>query len=232
MRTFAYGAAVTVLALLGSLILGFAIGEVVFNLIPGHSIDDPQLLHILLAALPTFAGLILGSALWGVLLGRLAHAPDPSRMAIAGVLGFAPITIALALGLGSLEPIAVETLVTRFPIHRIFTFLFVPSAFLIAGVSAFAIGIGLRDSALARTLFWRVGGVSALAFLAVNLMLEFLGWHVGGPGAAERTTMLTVLFLSNLAAAVVGGGVMGLVLQQPRIVLRNLPPLHVGAGQG
>ena len=38
----------------------------------------------------------------------------------------------------------------------------------------------------------RVGLTAGLAFLAVNLGMEALGWQVGGPGAAERATMLTV----------------------------------------
>ena len=47
--------------------------------------------------------------------------------------------------------------------------------------------------------------VAALAFLAVNLGMEALGWQVGGPGAEERATMLTVLFVSSLGAALAGG---------------------------
>ena len=45
--------------------------------------------------------------------------------------------------------------------------------------------------------------------------MEALGWQIGGPGAAERATMLTVLFVSNLGAALAGGAVLGLTLTQP-----------------
>jgi hypothetical protein len=48
--------------------------------------------------------------------------------------------------------------------------------------------------------------------LCVNLGLEALGWQVGGPGAAARATMLTVLFVSNLGAALAGGAMLGLRL--------------------
>ena len=44
--------------------------------------------------------------------------------------------------------------------------------------------------------------------------MEALGWQVGGPGAAERATMLTVLFVSNLGAALAGGAMLGMTLAQ------------------
>jgi hypothetical protein len=93
---------------------------------------------------------------------------------------------------------------------------------LIGGVSAWAIGRGLHDSKLARSLFWRVGLAAGLTFLAVNLTLESLGWVVGGPGAAERATMVTVLALGDLSAALVGGAVMGLKLAAAKRVNASL----------
>ena len=80
------------------------------------------------------------------------------------------------------------------------------------GVSAWAIGRGLRDNALAWSLFWRVGLAAGGAFLAVNLIMQAAGWVVGAPGAAERATMLTVMGLGNIGAALGGGGVMGQLL--------------------
>jgi hypothetical protein len=44
--------------------------------------------------------------------------------------------------------------------------------------------------------------------------MEALGWVVGGPGAAERTTMLTVLFVGDAAAAFAAGAVLGMTLAQ------------------
>ena len=41
------------------------------------------------------------------------------------------------------------------------------------------------------------------------------GWQVGGPGAEERETMLTVLIVSDLEAALVGGAMLGMELTQP-----------------
>jgi hypothetical protein len=46
----------------------------------------------------------------------------------------------------------------------------------------------------------------------VNLLMEAAGWVVGAPGAAERATMLTVMFAGNLGAALAGGAVMAIRL--------------------
>ncbi|NJN43335.1 MAG: hypothetical protein HC806_00390 [Anaerolineae bacterium] len=147
-------------------------------------------------------------------MGRIAGATDPRRLAWAGMLGFAPITLVVAIGLSIAEPPLLAAYGASTGIHRIFTFVFVPSAFLIAGVSAWAIGRGLRDNNLAKSFFWRIGLAAALAFLVVNLVMEAFGWVVGAPGAEARATMLTVMGLGNLGAALVGGGVMGKMLSR------------------
>lgn len=215
------GAWITITALLGGMVAGIVAGDIVFNLLPGHSINNPSPVHIAVAALPALAGFLGGSALWGIRMGRLAGTSNRKRMALAGALGFTPVTLAVTVGLGALEPIAVESLGAQYPIHRIFTFLFVPSAFLIAGVSAWAIGRGLQDATLANKLLFYVGTSAALTFLAMNLLMESLGWQVGAPNAEERLTMVTVLLASNFAAAVVGGAVMGLVLTRQSLVWRT-----------
>lgn len=209
MKTALLSALLTVVFLIGGLAVGIALGNAAFNALPGHSTFNPSGLHIGIAALPTLLGLLGGAALWGVWMQRLAQSSNRRRMAWAGALGFAPITLAIAVSLAVFEPFVIGKLGTQFPIHRIFTLVFVPAAFLIAGVSAWAIGIGLKNKRLALSLLWRVGLVAAAAFLVVNLGMEAAGWRVGGPNAAERFTMLTVLFMGNLAAALVGGGLLG-----------------------
>lgn len=204
--------ALSAFTLFGGTLLGIALGSVVFDSLQGHSIASPAPAHILVAAVPALLGFLAGGAAWGILMGRLAGAHDRKRMALAGMLGFGPITILLAAGLNLLEPLFVQLLGAQLPIHRLFTLLFVPSAFLIAGVSAYAIGIGLKDPLRARQLFWRVGLAAALAFLCVNVVMELLGYQVGAPGAGERATMLTVMLSGNFAAALVGGAVMSRTL--------------------
>ena len=135
-------------------------------------------------------------------------------MGLAGILGFVPITLLLGMVLQLIEPIAVERFGDQVPIHRLFTVLFVPTAGLIAGVGSLALGLGLRDRQLARILAWRAGIAAALAFLIVNLLMEAVGWRVGAPRAAERFTMLTVMFVSDLASAILAGAVMGVTFTQ------------------
>jgi hypothetical protein len=204
----------TGLSLIGGLLLGGAVGELVFNLLPGHSTTSPSVAHMLLAAAPALLGMLAGSAGWGLWIGRLAGAPDQRRMAVAGAAGFAPITIVLGLALSMLEPIAVEKLGAQFPIARLFTFFFVPTAFLIAGVGAWAIGIGLKDKRLAWSLGWRAGLAAAITFLIVNLLMEMLGWRVGAPDASKRATMLTVMLVSNLGAALAAGAAIGVQISR------------------
>ncbi len=212
-RTMLRSALQTILCLFGGLLIGSVLGIAMFEALPGHSLLNPSALHITLAALPALVGVLIGSAVWGVQMGRLAQAADGRRMAVAGALGFAPITLGLGFLLSALEPVAVQQFGSQLPIHRLFTLLFVPTVFIIAGVSAWAIGVGLRNMALARSLSWRVGLAAALAFLVVNLVMEALGWIVGAPRAAERFTMLTVMFAGNLAGALIGGAVLGWTLK-------------------
>ncbi len=220
-RMMVSGAVITIFSLLGGLMLGLIAGAIVFESVSGHNFQSLDPIHVLIAAIPALAGFFIGSAVWGVLMGRLAHATDRRRMAIAGALGFAPITLGLAILLQVVEPIALERFGAVIPLHRLFMILFVPTAFLIAGVSAWALGIGLRDKAIVQALFWRAGLAAASAFLVINIVMESAGYVVGAPRAAERATMLTVLFVGNLGAAVASGAVMGAVLAQWRRLARK-----------
>jgi len=203
-------AVLTLLTLFGGLLLGLLAGDITFRLIPGSSIDNVKLGHAAVAAVPALVGFLAGGAFWGIQMGSLVGSFDKRRMALAGMLGFGPVSIFLAVILGLAEPFLVQMI--DLPIHRVFTLLFVPSVFLIAGTSTWSIGKALRDTPLAWSLFWQVGLTAAATFLAVNLLMEALGWVVGAPGAAERATMVTVLAIGSIISALTGGGVMGRVL--------------------
>ncbi|MFQ5890957.1 MAG: hypothetical protein ACE5JR_13075 [Gemmatimonadota bacterium] len=98
------------------------------------------------------------------------------------------------------------------PIHVVFTILFVPAAFFVAGVTALAVGVALKDWARAGRLAVCTGLAAAAAFLAVDVLMDLAGWRVGAPGAASRATMLTVTLAGSLAGALAGGGVLGALL--------------------
>ncbi len=208
MRAAILGAALTVLTLAGGMIAGTMVASVTFQALSGRV---PGSLSETIALLVFSASTLVSSALWGVGMARLAQVSAWRRVAWAGILGFVPITILLIFGLQAAEPIVFRT---NLPLHRVFTVLFVPSAGLIAGTSSLAVGWALGRGRAAPGLALRVGLTAALAFLAVNLGMETLGWQVGGPGAAERATMLTVLFVSNLGAALAGGALLGMTLAQ------------------
>src|SRR4249919_395115 len=125
------GAWKTVATLFGGLLVGILVGNFTFAILPGSSVTDPKIYYPLIAAVPTLISLAIGSAAWGHAMARIAGADASRRMAWAGVMGFAPITLILAFSLLGLEPIAIERLGARVPIHRLFTLLFVPTAFLI-----------------------------------------------------------------------------------------------------
>jgi hypothetical protein len=207
-RAATLGAALTVLVLAGGLIASFLISSATFQALSGRV---PGSLTFTLAVLVFCASTLFSSALWGVGMAHLAQVPASRRVAWAGILGFVPITLLLIFGLQAAEPIVFRT---NLPLHRLFTVLFVPSAFLIAGTSSLVLGWALGWGRAAPVQALRVGLTAALAFLAVNLGMEALGWQVGEPGAAERATMLTVLFVSNLGAALVGGAMLGMTLAQ------------------
>jgi hypothetical protein len=211
-RTILQSAFVTTLTLFGGLLAGGVAGNLIFETLSGHSVPNPSALHVTLGIFPAVTGVVAGSGAWGWAMGGLAGAQNRWRMVFAGILGFVPTTIILAIVLLNLEGVVVVATGVQLPTHRVFTLLFVPAAFLIAGISAWAIGRGLRDIALAGSLLWRVGLAAALAFLVVNLVMEASGWVVGAPGAAARYTMLTVLFAGNLGAALAGGAVLGWML--------------------
>ena len=207
-RAATLGAALTMLVLAGGLIASFMVSSATFQALSGRV---PDSLTFTLAVLVFSASTLFSSGLWGVGMAHLAQVPASRRVAWAGILGFVPITLLLIFGLQAAEPIVFRT---NLPLHRLFTVLFVPSAGLIASTSSLALGWALGWGRAAPRLALRVGLTAALAFLAINLGMEALGWQVGGPGAEERATMLTVLFVSNLGAALAGGAVLGLTLAQ------------------
>lgn len=206
------GALLTVVTLFGGMLFGVVAGNLVFDALPGHSIANPSSLHVLLAALPAITGILAGSASWGIAMGRLAGEENRVCMAVAGILGFVPVAMIMAVLLLRIETAVVETQTNTIPLHRLFTLLFVPTAFLIAGASAGVIGLGLKDRPLARRLVLAAGLSAAAAFLVINLGMEAAGWVVGAPRAAERFTMLVVMFAGDFGAALAGGAAMGWLL--------------------
>jgi hypothetical protein len=197
----------TAACLVGGLIVGVGLGLVL------SPFPDRRPVQYVLSGAVALAVIAAAGAIWGRAIGRLAGSADPRRMAWAGALGTGPIIVLTGVGLGLLEPIVVGRVAARgLAVHVGFTMMFVPAAFLVAAVGAGAVGVAMRDWALGRRLAIGAGLAAAVAFLAVDLFMDTIGWRVGAPGAAERATMLTVTGLGSVAAALVAGAWIGKVL--------------------
>jgi hypothetical protein len=197
------------LCLVGSLVLPFVVALVVGQLI-GNSNNPPPALAIAMIVL-ALVSLIAGSAAWGIMLARIAGYSRPRRLALACALSYGPATLAVVLLLGRIESMVVDGL-QDLGIHILFSLLFVPAVFFVAATTGIAIGWALRSWRLAIRAALGGGAAAALAFLAVDLLLDSLGMRVGAPGAAERATMLTVLAIGDLGAALAGGAAIGVIL--------------------
>ncbi|MBI3764000.1 MAG: hypothetical protein HY260_19325 [Chloroflexi bacterium] len=178
----------------------------------GHSIDSSGAAQAAFA-LVSISLIFGGGAFWGWTLGKLSGSGHARRLAVAGSLGWGLSTIVVGFALGTLEE-SIARLVPNLPIHNLFTMLFTPAVFVITGVTGIALGIAMRDRRAGVALGWRAGLVAALAFAAVDLILDSLGVRVGGPNAAESATMLRVLTLGNVGAAIAGGATTGLLFSR------------------
>ena len=161
------GAALTMLGLVGGLMGGLIGGSFIFHGLIGKAYHP---LTYTLAAIVFGAGILGGSVLWGAGMGRLARSPALRRAAWAGILGFVPITFVLHFGLLIIEPIAVRA---DLPVHRLFTVLFVPTAFLIAATSSLV---------LVWALGWLIGapGAEERGTMITVLIADNLGAALAG----------------------------------------------------
>jgi hypothetical protein len=131
-------------------------------------------------------------------------------MVLAGALGFGPTLIVVALLLSLGEVLLVEQGGgSELPIYIVYTMIFVPAAFVVAGVGSGSMGAAMAGARRGIGIGFRSGLAGGLAFLGVNVLMEALGWQVGAPGAVQRATMVTVTIVGSLAAALAGGASLG-----------------------
>jgi len=221
-KNISLAAIITALCLVGGMLLGIGVGNLLFETLPGHAIVRGTS-----SAIPTFAGIIGGGALWGRLMASIARSDAKKPMTRAGIFGFSiPVVVAIfvLIGIESAIAAAFPDFETAIPIHILFSILFVPTAIILASFGAYSLGKAMDDPNLAKRLALVAGLAGGAAFLVVNLIMDSLGWRVGAPGAAERFTMLTVLMVSSVGAALVGGGAVGYVLSQHREAVPHTQP--------
>jgi hypothetical protein len=158
--------------------------------------------------------LVAIGAVWAGALTRSFAAPERHRARWAGALSFGPTLVACGILLATVEAQLLEpTGRPAPPMHQLYTLLFVPAAFVIAGVTCGALSWALhRHWGMVGRTAAVSGAAAAAAFLVVDLVMDATGWRVGAPGAGTRATMLVVTAACSLAAAVAGGAALGQVL--------------------
>ena len=158
---------------------------------------------------------IVGGALWARRLARIVGMSEPARLGWAGAIVYAPSLIAAVFLLNEGEKYFVEgpgqALV---PVHVAFAILFTLAAAIVTALLGGALGIAARNGRLAARLGLFGGATAGLTFLAADIVQHWLGRHVGGPNAAATATMLTVMLVGNILAAVAASAVIGALLKQ------------------
>lgn len=204
-------ALLTPLTLVGGLALGLVTANLLFESINVHVSG----LVSGLVALPVLLVMLFGGgAVWGYAIARLVDG-EAKKLARAGALTYGGSVILVGIVLELLFGlISVLSRDISLPVHVAFTIVFVPSAGVIAALCARSLAGALGWDAIKGNLGLHSGAAAAVGFLVVNMIMLSLGWQVGGPGAAERFTMITVMLTSNAGAALVGGAAMGWVLSQ------------------
>jgi hypothetical protein len=208
-----------------AVVLGIGIGDVVDGVVAGLLRAVPGF-AIVVAALVALVILAFGAATWGSVISRITSAGDEGRMARAGAVGVAPVVVVVALALTFFEGLFVEQRqLADVPLHNIYTLLFTPALAIVTGAGGLALSLGARQRATALILGVQCALGGGIAFLAVDLALDSLGWRVGAPGAEARITMLTTTLLGSLGAALIGGGIVGMGLTRGRVVPQPRPLL-------
>ena len=151
-----------------------------------------------------------GGHLWAVRLRRRLGRPPARRWGLAAALGFGlagPLALYGLTGAESLLFARSRAGLPLPPMHVVFAALFAAAVCGVVGLTTAALGLAARLRARSLLLAARCALAATLAFLAVDLAFDRLGWRVGAPGAERRATMLVVLAAGVLAATATGGAV-------------------------
>jgi hypothetical protein len=152
----------------------------------------------------------VAAASWGRSMVRLTDLGHERRVAWAAALAVGPSVVLVGVSLAASESMLIpQSADASLSIHVVFSLLFVPAALLVAAIGGFALGSGARGVRLGASLAVRAGLSGGLAFLLIDLVMDALGWRVGGPHAGQRATMVVVTTLGTTGAALAAGGALG-----------------------
>lgn len=207
-------ALVTAACLIGGIVLAIAVGSAIDALVSRHWFVLGRGLAAV-AALTIFA---LAARLWGRRISELSGVGNPGQAGASTAFFVGIPLIVIGGGLAPLEPVAVRIASGwGLPIHAAYIGLFVPATLIVSGIGAFGLGRALAGNQLGVRLAAAAAPSAAASFLVAALLMYALGWHVGGPDAGRRATMLVVTAISATAAALSAGAAIG-------TTLRRLPP--------
>lgn len=151
-------------------------------------------------------------ALWGRSLARVTGHGEPLRWMAAGAVGFGVVSTLAIAALNTLEQNLVWFLVRNYETHMVFGVAFALAALVIAGSTGLILGLALGHRRPALQLALGAGLSAALTFTLVAVVMDLAGMRVGGPGAADRATMIVVSLLGMWSAGIVGTVVIGLIV--------------------
>lgn len=204
-------ALITAACLMGGIVFAIAAGSVVDALLTRHWFVVGRGLAAV-AALTIFA---LAARLWGRRISELSGVGDPGRAGASTAFFVGIPLIVMGGGLAPLEPVAVRIAGGwGLPIHAAYIGLFVPATLIVTGIGSFGLGRALAGNQLGVRLASAAAPYAAGSFLVAALLMYALGWHVGGPGAGRRATMLVVTAISATAAALAAGAAIGRTLRR------------------
>jgi hypothetical protein len=197
---------ITAACLVGGMAAGVIAGAAVHGL-PMHL---PERTMVTLASIPALLGTVGGGAIWGRILSARIPGSNHRAMTLFGGFGFGPAVIGTGILLTVGEQLLVQQgLGPQMPIHLLYTMLFVPATFLVAGIGSASLGVAVKGIPGGARIGFRCGLVAATAFLGIVLLMDSLGWRIGAPGAVQRATMVTVTAVGAIGAATAGGAMLG-----------------------
>lgn len=216
-RKMILSAAWTALTLAGSIVLEFYL---IIDVLGIPAMNGPVVKQVLTSLL-AFPVPFAGGALWGAGLAVLSGKrvwPLAKRGMVSW--GWTVVIAGVLIDLMQIPVFAAVPGLRFIPhaTHWLFTLVFVPSVGLIVSLNVRRIleVQGLED---VKTPGRWSGIAAGAAFLAASiLVLVVLDWEIAGPFAGRRYSMISIMHVGNFAAALAGGGALGLVMGDRKVI--------------
>ncbi len=203
-RTLVISALIGLLGLLVSPAIVVIIVALLFPTLPQQNSDEILLFVILIAT-------TLGGAVWGYGLARLIGTARRLRFALAGALAYGPSFFLAAIALENIErAVTAGGGLASGLATTLFQVLFPIAVLLVAGIAGASLGVALGSGRAAGVLALAGGVSAAVAFIAVVVIMRWMGWRVGNIDFPSRDTMQTVMGVGMGAVAIASSAVLGL----------------------